>query len=71
MILGIVDQLEAIYGPVTPETVGFVHRLVEATKRAFMVRDRFVTDFDRLAGDPQAFLTSDALGREAQAIKTG
>ena len=39
MILGIVDQLEAMHGAVTPDTLGFIHRIVEATKRAFLVRD--------------------------------
>ena len=68
MILGIVDRLEAMHGSVRPDTVAFVHRIVEATKRAFMVRDRFVTDFDRLSGDPQAFLTERALQAEAQAV---
>lgn len=68
MILGIVDRLEAMYGPVTAETPGFVHRLVEATKRAFIVRDGFVTDFDHLAGDPQAYLAETALQREATAV---
>lgn len=68
MILGVVDQLEAAYGSVVPESVAFVHRLVEATKRAFLVRDRFVTDFDRLSDDPQTFLDKAALAREAEAV---
>jgi gamma-glutamyltranspeptidase/glutathione hydrolase len=71
MILGIVDRLEAMHGSVRPDRVAFVHRIVEATKRAFMVRDRFVTDFDRLKGDPQAFLTDRSLQAEAQAIDMG
>jgi oxamate amidohydrolase len=69
MILGIVDRLEALHGPAKPETISFVHRLVEATKRAFLVRDRFVTDFDRLSGDPQAFLDAAVLEREARMIR--
>jgi oxamate amidohydrolase len=71
MILGIVDRMEALHGSVRPESVPFVHRLVEATKRAFLVRDRFVTDFDRLSGDPRAFLTPEVLEREARAVKMG
>jgi gamma-glutamyltranspeptidase len=71
MILGIVDRLEAMHGAVRPDTVAFVHRIVEATKRAFMVRDRFVTDFDRLKGDPASFLTDRALKAEAQAVDMG
>lgn len=68
MILGIVDRLEALHGPVKPDTAAFVHRIVEATKRAFMVRDRVITDFDRLESDPATFLTEQALTREAMAI---
>ncbi|MGU9980768.1 gamma-glutamyltransferase family protein [Phreatobacter sp. HK31-P] len=68
MILGIVDRLEALHGPAHPETSAFVHRIVEATKRSFLVRDRYVTDFDRLDGDPLAFLTQEALQREAESI---
>ncbi|MEI8146158.1 MAG: gamma-glutamyltransferase [Alphaproteobacteria bacterium] len=68
MILGIVDRLEALHGPVKPESVGFVHRLVEATKRAFLIRDRVVTDFDRLTVDPSSFLTPAVLDREARLI---
>ncbi|QCK85835.1 gamma-glutamyltransferase [Phreatobacter aquaticus] len=68
MILGIVDRLEQMHGPVKPESLAFVHRLVEATKRAFMIRDRFVTDFDHLAGHPQGYLAADVLDREARAV---
>ncbi|WP_439572571.1 gamma-glutamyltransferase family protein [Phreatobacter sp.] len=71
MILGIVDRLEALHGSVRPDTPAFVHRIVEATKRAFMVRDRVVTDFDRLKADPASFLTEQALTREAMAIDGG
>ena len=44
MILGLFDRLRVT------EAEGFdhVHGLVEATKRAFLVRDRYVTDYDRL-----------------------
>jgi gamma-glutamyltranspeptidase/glutathione hydrolase len=68
MILGIVDQLEAMHGAVRPDTVAFVHRIVEATKRAFLVRDRFVTDFDRLDGLPLDHLRAEALRAEAGAV---
>lgn len=71
MILGIVDRLEAAHGPVKAESIAFVHRLVEATKRAFLVRDRFVTDFERLSGDPQAFLADAWLSAEAGAVDLG
>jgi gamma-glutamyltranspeptidase len=71
MILGIVDRLEALHGPARPETSAFVHRIVEATKRAFLVRDRFVTDFDRLDGDPLAYLTQQRCsGRRSRSPRT-
>ena len=40
MILGIVDRL----GAVAPESADYVHAIVEATKQAFGVRDRYLTD---------------------------
>lgn len=68
MILGIMDRLAALHGPVTAESTAFIHRLVEATKQAFLVRDRVVTDFDRLAADPAAFLTASALDQAARSV---
>ena len=44
------------------------HGLIEAAKRAVRIRDRVVTDFDRLRHDPSAFLQPDALAREAAKI---
>ncbi|WP_043750722.1 gamma-glutamyltransferase family protein [Methylobacterium nodulans] len=64
MILGIVEKL----GSIPPETPAWCHALIEATKRAFRVRDAVVTDFDRLRHDPAAFLTPERLAREAAAI---
>ncbi|WP_018259496.1 gamma-glutamyltransferase family protein [Methylobacterium sp. WSM2598] len=64
MILGIVERL----GRLPPESPAWCHALIEATKRAFRVRDGVVTDFDRLRHDPAAFLTPDRLAREAAAI---
>ncbi|MBS7544598.1 gamma-glutamyltransferase family protein [Ancylobacter oerskovii] len=64
MILGVFDRL----GVAEPEGFAHIHGLVEATKRAFLVRDRVVTDYERLATDPASFLTAEALGREAAAI---
>ncbi|MGC8059661.1 gamma-glutamyltransferase, partial [Salmonella enterica] len=43
--------------------------MIEATKRAFRVRDAVVTDFDRLRHDPASFLTPGFLDREAAAIR--
>ncbi|TSJ64321.1 gamma-glutamyltransferase [Starkeya sp. 3C] len=64
MILSLFDRL----GVAQPEGFAHIHGLIEATKRAFLVRDRVVTDFDHLTHDPTAFLTPAALAREAAAI---
>ncbi|MCK0206931.1 gamma-glutamyltransferase [Starkeya koreensis] len=64
LILSIFEKL----GVARPEGFAHVHGLIEATKRAFMIRDRVVTDFDHLTHDPAAFLTPAALAREAAAI---
>lgn len=64
MILGILDRLNVR----APESTAWYHALIEATKRAFTVRDRVVTDFDRLKADPASFLTPERLAREAAAI---
>ncbi|QIB34169.1 gamma-glutamyltransferase family protein [Ancylobacter pratisalsi] len=49
------------------EAEGFehVHGLVEATKQAFLVRDRLVGDPDSMTEDPRAWLTDPALDRLA------
>lgn len=62
---GVFDRLEA------RECGGFahIHGLIEAAKRAYAIRDRVVTDFDHLAADPAAFLTPEALAREAAAVR--
>ncbi|MHB2165443.1 gamma-glutamyltransferase family protein [Alsobacter sp. R-9] len=64
MILGIFSRLGV------PRGEGFehIHGLVEATKRAFRVRDAVVTDPDRLRLDPRAFLTPERLAREAAQV---
>ena len=38
------------------ESFDHIHGLVEATKRAFLVRDRYVTDYDRLPHPPDRYL---------------
>ncbi len=64
LILAIVEKL----GPGDPESFQFVHGIVEATKRAFLIRDRTQTDFERLKVDPASFLTPTAVEKEANAI---
>ena len=64
LILGIYDRL----GITGRESVRHHHGLVEATKRAFAIRDRVVTDFSRLRHDPASFLTPAVFAREAERI---
>lgn len=64
MILGILDRLD-IRGAQSP---AHHHGLIEATKRAFAVRDRVVTDVAHLRHDPAAFLTPERLARAAARI---
>ena len=67
IILGLFDRL----GPVRPESFEHIHGLIEASKRALAIRDRVVTDYDRLRVDPGDFLTPRALAREASTIDMG
>ncbi|MDB5589968.1 gamma-glutamyltransferase [Enterovirga sp.] len=64
LILGIYERL----GITGPESVRHHHGLIEATKRAFRIRDRVVTDFRELRHDPASFLTAERFEREAAAI---
>ena len=64
MLLGIFEQL----GVRRDGGFAHVHALVEATKRAFAVRDRVCTDFAQLNHRPEDFLTLAALAREAAKI---
>jgi gamma-glutamyltranspeptidase len=45
-----------------------VHGLVEATKRAFRVRDRYVTDYERLPHPPDRYLSPQVLDIEVRKI---
>ncbi|WP_375454545.1 gamma-glutamyltransferase family protein [uncultured Methylobacterium sp.] len=64
LILGILERLDIR----RPETTAHYHGLIEATKRAFAIRDRVVTDYDRLTSDPASYLTPERLGREAAQV---
>lgn len=64
MILGMFERL----GVTAPESFAHLHGLIEAVKRAFLIRDKVVTDHSRLQHDPAAFLTREALEREAARI---
>jgi gamma-glutamyltranspeptidase/glutathione hydrolase len=64
VILALFDRLRI------SEAEGFdhIHGLVEATKRAFTVRDRFITDPDRLPGPVAPLLAAAFLDAQAERI---
>jgi oxamate amidohydrolase len=64
IILGLFARLRVP----TAEDFDHVHGLIEATKRAFRVRDRFVTDPDRLPQPLAPFLDAKFLDAEASKI---
>ncbi len=64
LILGIFDKL----GVQRADSFDHIHGLVEATKRAFLIRDRHVTDPAFMSVDPASFLTEAVFAREAAAI---
>lgn len=64
LILGMFERLNAGRA----ETPEHHHGLIEASKRAFAIRDRVVTDPVHLTHDPEAFLTPAALEKEAALI---
>lgn len=65
-ILGILDRIGI--SAMDPEGADFVHAAVEATKQAFAVRDRHVTDPARMRVDPAALLADAELDRMRAAI---
>ncbi|WP_103875735.1 gamma-glutamyltransferase family protein [Bosea lathyri] len=64
LILGIFEKL----GVSRAEGFDHHHGLVEATKRAFAIRDRHITDPAHMKVDPANFLTDAVFAREAEAI---
>lgn len=64
MILGIFERLKRA----EPETFAHLHGLVEATKQAFLVRNRCVCDPREMTVDPREFLSEVSLTERAQAI---
>ncbi|MGQ9367002.1 gamma-glutamyltransferase family protein [Azospirillum sp. ST 5-10] len=64
LILALFDRL----GVTEAEGFAHVHGLVEATKRAFLVRDRVAIDPAHCAEDPRDYLAEDALARMAARI---
>ena len=64
MILGIVDRL----GGVSAEGADYVHAIVEATKQAFTVRDRCLTDPAYMEMEAQSLLEDSALAKLTRGI---
>ncbi|HET9902644.1 MAG TPA: gamma-glutamyltransferase family protein [Xanthobacteraceae bacterium] len=64
VILALFDRLDVSEA----DSFDHVHGIVEATKRAFGIRDRFITDFDHLAHPPERFLDPAFLDREVARI---
>jgi oxamate amidohydrolase len=64
MILALFDRL----GVKEAESFDHVHGLIEAAKRALRLRDRTITDPDRLQQPPERFLADAFLDAEAAAI---
>jgi gamma-glutamyltranspeptidase/glutathione hydrolase len=64
MILGVFERLRVQQA----ESFEHIHGLVEATKRAFRVRDRVITDPDKIALDLNQYLAPDFLDAEAEKI---
>lgn len=65
LILGIAEKLDLGRA----ESVEFVHGLVEATKRAFLIRDLVITDPAYLDRDPKAYIEPERLLAEAVKIR--
>jgi gamma-glutamyltranspeptidase len=66
-ILGLLDRVGL--SAVAADSADHVHLVVEATKRAFELRDRYITDPADMTVDPQALLEPAQLDRLAQAIR--
>jgi oxamate amidohydrolase len=64
LVLGIFDKL----GVKQPESFAHIHGLVEATKRAFAIRDRVCVDPGRVPGDPNDFLSAPVIAAEAAQV---
>lgn len=69
LILGQLDRL--LTPDMDPAGAPFVHACVEATKQAFAIRDRDITDPAYMSIDPQALLGAEALDEMAARIRPG
>ena len=64
LILGLFDRLPCA----EPDGFDYIHGLVEATKQAFRIRDRYITDPAYLRIEPKDFLQADRLDELAANI---
>ncbi len=69
LILGILDELQI--QNVRPGTAEYVHLCVEATKQAFLVRDRHITDPAYMTVEPAELLTREHIRTLAARIDRG
>ncbi len=71
MILAIFDRLRLRHGIQEADGAPYVHALVEATKQAFKVRNRFIADpatMDRMGVNPQQFLSDSFIDSCVEAV---
>ena len=68
-ILGLLDRVGL--ASVEAESADHVHLIVEATKRAFGLRDKYVTDPAHMAVEPQDLLAAERLDAMAATIEPG
>ena len=71
MILAIFDRLRLRHGIHEADGAPYLHALVEATKQAFKVRNRFVADpatMDRMGVTPQQFLSDSFIDTCVEAV---
>ena len=64
IILGLFDRLDKAQ----PESAEYIHRLLEATKIAFRIRDRHISDPSYMTVSPADFLTENYLSEMASQI---
>lgn len=64
IILALFDRLRVAEG----DSFAHIHGLIEATKRAFIVRDREVTDPDKIDGNLNRYLDAPFLDKEVEKI---
>jgi len=67
IILGLLDRLDLKQH--AADSVEHIHLAVEATKQAFLIRDKYITDPDHMRIDPQSCLTDAFLAPYLAAIR--